>query len=446
MSVKSPANFAAQILLPALALGLALSAGVNVVLFATRGQAGTRVPAASSSSAAAALPEQLPPGGFGSVGQGLRKLEQRVEGIPAGVYRYALPKDMLPALPPTMTLYRDQGVTADASPFNAILAGMNVPLDPSLRLLPRDITFSTRDNVYTILVNVRDRTLEVSRTEQSPQDVSDVPVSPPLPDDRLIAIAKQMAGELGIDTAALGEPSVVKIYRTVEAGSAGKVLAPGIEEVRWPLKFGSYPVVDEVGRPVSAMAVFVGHRSQQALALNMHVLSPALLSSSEYKTAEPTVMTGLALAGGLAPIDGDEKGKAVTITYQSATLAYMLPTYQSDRPTYVVPVIRLASDIIRTCKVQPCTPWTWTTIVPAVDPEAFAWAPRASSSAAMSSSQAAVSSAPASSARSSSASSSKPASSAASSAKPAAVSSSAAPKPASSSAPGNALDGLQILR
>ncbi len=437
MSVKSPANFAAGVLLPALSLGLALSLGVNGILLATRFTAEPK-PIASQQSAQPVLvatPDSLPPRGFGDVGQGMRMLAQKLDGMPTGAFRYVLTKGMLPSLPASFTLYRDQGVTADSTPFIAILNAMKVPLNFSdLRLLPDDISFTTPDNVFSILVNVRDRTLEVSRNNRSPDDVSDTPVNAPLSDDRMIAIAESMAQELGIDTSSLGTPSVIKIYRTVEAGSVGKVLAPGMEEVRWPLLFSGYPVVDDVGRPVSGMSVFVAHRSQQAVALNMHIISTDLLSHAEYPSADPALIAGFALEGGMAPIDGNAKGKSVTtVTYESAQLVYVLPQYRADRPTYVFPAIAFSSDIPRTCKVKPCTPWTWTTYVPALDPKTFAWLPGTMSSSSV---------APASSA----AASSVPAVSSSADAKSSSVSSVA---PVASSAPAvqaSPNDGLQILR
>ncbi|HRH93933.1 MAG TPA: hypothetical protein PKV72_05385, partial [Candidatus Peribacteria bacterium] len=169
MSVKSPANFAAGVLLPALTLGLALSLGVNGVLIATRVSPDAAKPAAVSSSVTAAMPDALPPRGFGDVTQGQPMLAQSLEGMPAGVFTYELSKGMLPAFPASFTLYRDQGVTADPAPFAAILSAMRVPINFSeLRLMPDDITFTTPDNAFSILVNVRDRTLEVSRVDRSP--------------------------------------------------------------------------------------------------------------------------------------------------------------------------------------------------------------------------------------------------------------------------------------
>ncbi len=428
MSVKSPANFVAGVLLPALALGLAFSVVLNGVLIATRLSAPQQqAPVQYVPAASVAAPESLPQGGFGVVGQGMRRFAQRVEGIPSGAYRYELPKDILPALPATLPLYRDAGVSANESAFMDILAAMRVPLH-GVRLLPSDLNFTTVDGQYDVLVNVRDRTLEVSRIARLDADVSDQPVKSPMADERMIAIASAFAQELGIDVSGLGTPVVQKMYRTIEAGSAGTVLAPGVEEVRWALKFGQYPVVDQVGRPVSALSVFVAHRSQQAVALNMHVLSPELLSTSPYPTAPSDVMAGLALEGGMAPVDGATKGKAVTVTYQSAGIAYMLPSYDPKRPTYVVPVIVLKSDVERTCKVKPCLPWTWTTYVPALDPTQFAWVPGqfSSSSVAPASSQPAASAVPVP-----------------------AQSPSSAPAPAASSAAAKQVsptEGLQILR
>lgn len=422
MSVKSPANFVAGVLLPALSLGLAFSVLLNGILLATRPSGERNPPVADRTPVATApSPEVLPPGGFGIVGQGMRRYAQRAEGIASGAYRYELPKNMLPSLPSSLPLYRDAGVTANESAFMDILGAMRVPLH-GVRLLPDNLSFTTVDGQYDVLVNVRDRTVEVSRIARSSQDVSSEPVKSPLSDERMIAVASAFAQELGIDVAALGTPTIQKLFRTVEAGSAGTILAPGIEEIRWPLLFGEYPVVDQVGRPVSALSVFVAHRSQQAVALNMHVISPDLLSSSPYPTAPSDVMVGLALDGGMAPVDGG-KGKAVPLTYQSASLAYMLPAYDPQRPTYVAPVIVLRSDIARTCKVKPCTPWTWTTYVPALDPTQFAWVPGqfSSSSVAPASSQSATSSQSPSSA-------------------PAPVASSAAAKQVSPT------EGLQILR
>lgn len=451
MSVKSPVAFAAGVLLPALSLALALSLVVNIVLFVTRVTPVAPEPATIQPPPvpAAALPEQLPPGGFGTVGQGRSLLSQRVEGIPAGVYKYQLPKGMLPALPATFPLYRDQGVAVDPAPFTAILAFMQVPLNLSdLRLVPEDMTFTTPDNAFSVLVNMRDRTLEISRIERYPQDTGPVPVSPPLPDERMIAIAQSFAKSFGIDVASLGSPTVVKIFRTVEKEKGGteKVLAPGVEEVRWPLKFADYPVVDSVGRPVSSLSVFVGNRSQNALALNMHVLEPELLSRSDYPTADTAVITGFALAGGMAPVADDEKGKAVTVTYQSAELVYVLPEYDATRPMYIAPALVFSSDIARTCPQKPCTPWTWRTYVPVLDPKKYAWLPAPSPASASSSASGSVVSAKASSAAS------FPSSAKAASSK-AAVSSSAAKaktgtgSSAAASAPKSAPNsGLKILQ
>ena len=368
MSVKSPAAFVTTLLTPALVLGFTLSVVVNAFLLATRVNV---LPSASSSSSApaVAIAEQLPPIGFGDLKTGFRPNRQGVNALPAGQYRYQFADDLLPQLSGVLPVYRDPGVVTDTSAFLHVLDSMQIPLDnAALGLLPQAASFLSRDGKFRVDIDMANRTVKILRTVASP---SPAPVEP-LSDEQILAIAHEFALTLGIDSGKYGDQHIVNTGRTTDPHSK-KILALGSEEVRWPLKFGAYPVVNEAGNPVFVLSITVDHQSAQAQALTMTLFSPDVLSRAEYPVADSTAMKTLALTGGLLPlpIDLKPKVKTVVVKYNAADLAYLLPAYDAATPTYIAPVLLLSGTL--PCAQKGCVSAQWRTYVPALDPAHFAW-------------------------------------------------------------------------
>lgn len=136
------------------------------------------------------------PEAFGTVARGFpQKSQGSVKDFTPPVRSYSRGVVPLPVVPPTMTLYRDQGFEVDRVLVDQVFAGLRAPVQSSsLPLFTRSFTLRSIDFSRSITLDAERRILTVIESATS----SSVPTSVLADDIEVIAIAKEYAQSLGI--------------------------------------------------------------------------------------------------------------------------------------------------------------------------------------------------------------------------------------------------------
>lgn len=319
-----------------------LSLGLNAFFVATRKGPPPPSPEVMASS-------QLAPHAFGDVRRGFVITPQRMSGTQAllPVSSYTVPSAVLYDLPPTLALYRDQGIALPEGTAADILKKIGAPAGLSGdKLSPAVQRWRTSDGAQ-VVVDIDHLMLTLTRPGM------EVVGSGSLTDNEVKIGARSMLSSFGIDPTPYGDPHVF------DAG--GKAYAA------WPLSLSGIPVVDTAGRSVAALSVDMKRSDRSVGSAVFTLVDAERLSHSDYPTApRPAIVAGLQ-SGGLLPIATGLKGKAAAVAYSKLETAYML---LPDRPIYVVPVV-WATWMQAPC--ASCAPIKLGTFVPALDPSSFEW-------------------------------------------------------------------------
>ncbi len=344
---------------------LALSLIVNLFLIVTRSSHSL---APSSSVGVVASSEQAgseyPSVAFGSISRPFTPVTKFHQLAVAGKYAYADVSKLLPEIPADILLYRDQGITVNADPFFALLHSVGITDPGTLHLLPKTVGFETSDGQRVVTVDVVKREFLV---EEKHLPTAEKSVQAPT-DSQLQTIARAYVDELGLNADLYDAPSVFRSSNTTT--TAGAKLAT-VTEVRWPMKVGNYPVVDQYAKPAIGMTVVLDPKTAQPTQVSVRVLSPSLLAASAYPSAGHEFLVKNIMSGGLTPIRQSSGKVTVPVVYSEAKLAYALWETDGVQPTYMFPVVLLSADVPLNCKS--CEPWHWTSYVPAIDPAQFQW-------------------------------------------------------------------------
>ncbi len=347
-----------RLLLPVIFLLAVLLVASNAFLLLIR-------PAPSREDGRLAPREQSqphPPQAFGAIVRPQAAASKFHQLAVPGTYAYTLADGLLPTLPSAMTLYRDQGLLLDDDILSRLFAGAG-SMPRTMQMLPLSMEFETPDGTRTVSLNIarREAVIRLPQTSMETDPKGDL-----RPDDQVISAAAGFALAAGIDAASYDAPSVVR-----GSGSATTSKIPaGYAEVRWPLKLGPYPVLDQYGKPAFGMIALVNARSGRAVQLTVRLFSPESLAASEYPSAPAVSISSSLLAGGLTPIRSSA-GKKFEIPISSASLAYVLWESDATHPSYLIPAVVASADVALNCKG--CQPWHWVTYVPALDPATFSW-------------------------------------------------------------------------
>ncbi len=354
--------FLLRILLPLGAFALLLSLTFNIFLIATRpDDSGAMSDFLTTSSSSDESPVSvLEPMAFGIVKRPVAMKVQTVDLSGAtlkGFSSYAMPPGIIPAIPETMPVYRDQGVTFDAVYFVPFFQRVRAPLDAErMQLLPDKYSFRSADGIMRVSFSAATRTLSVTRTTPA-QAVDSLN---PADDAEVLAIAVNFAQSLGVDTSTLHSPLVKDI-----AASQGQ---PARTYVRWPLSIGSFPVIAADGTPVSALAVQVGRLSHKPLSATLTLISPEVLASAPYPVLSPQDLSSSFESGGLLPAPFSAK-RPVAI-YSQAEPVYLLLSQDAQYPLYLIPAVKAVFPSEADCKKK-CS--SAVTILPALNPANFDW-------------------------------------------------------------------------
>ncbi len=281
---------------------------------------------------------------------------------------FTMSGNLLPALPPRLALYRDQGTDIDFQPFLKTLTAMRVPIDTSkFALIPDTVRLQTPDGTYTVTLEPFARTATVSR-RQSPSAyrLDSVNVAVP-PDADLIAAAQEFAYGLGIQPEVHGQPIVLRPL-TVSGG-----LASASVDVVWPMVVHGKPVIDAVARPVGVVSVRLTLPSLSPQQLTLRQFSDNVLAQSDYTTASASsLQTAVQTGGNHAPFNF-EKGTQQKVPVSDTGLAYLFVQDPDGRlPTYFVPVVTASFHLPAHCPT--CGPLVWQSFVSALDSQHVSWA------------------------------------------------------------------------
>lgn len=358
-------SFFRHALLPIFFLLFGLLVVSNVVLLSTRSSPGNQGATGVKTSAGNAYP----PLAFGAVQRRLQPAPKFHQFAVPGVYTYSVTKDAMPALPPTMDLYRDQGMVLDNDVFQRLLESAGVQGADRLQMLPSTVGFETPDGARTLSLDIMKREFVVRMTSDSDQAI------PRQADQQVMDVADAFAAEQGMTMSSYGTPVLVRGSGSVAASR----LPSGFAEVRWPLKVAAWPVLDQYGKPVTGMSVVVNLKTGKATRLTVRLLSPSVLAASSYPVASPDMLLAAVNAGGLTPIRVTPGKPAVSVPLRDLTVAYVLWEGDERQPAYLIPSVMFSADVALACK--DCAPWRWTSYTPVLDPAQFSWAVQASSSA-----------------------------------------------------------------
>lgn len=302
---------------------------------------------------------------FGTVAKGftVRPVAEAPSASIPGVRGYTLTGSILPSLPPSFFLYRDQGIAADWPLVTSVLEALQVPkntLPPHSFL--KSMTLRSLDRSLDVLLDLENRVLMLTR--RLPQPTSPPP-SKKADDAEAIALARAFLATIGIDDT--GTPVVVD--------EPASTTSPGRTFVVWYASLEGAPLLDDRLQPFARVTVQVGRVSHRVVAVLLSLLDPAQLTRSEYPTASVDVLTSGLRTGGVMPLPPSLSPKAPSATYESAELAYVITPATEQFPLYIVPIVRSTYRVPKAC--ASCAMYTGQTYVPALSPASYSWLPGA---------------------------------------------------------------------
>lgn len=355
-------QFTRRSLWPVLTFFLVLSIGLNAFLLLVDRLIDARHEAAQQEESEI-LPLERGPLAFGPVAKGfqIRPKAPAPSSTMPGVQGYEVPDGLLPILPSTLLLYRDQGIGVDRSIIDGILAQLFVPVSAlPPHIFARALTLRSLDRTLEVLVDIENRVLMLTRLGPPP---ALPPPSTQADDATVIALAKEYLSSLGLD--ASGQPTVVD--------QPGTGQSPGRTFVVWHATFDGYPLMDEQLQPVARITVQVGRVSHRVVAALVNLLDVSQLTRSAYPVASHDVLRSGLKTGGMSPLPVKTGTKAPVAMYASAELVYVLSPATKDFPLYVVPALRARYRVPPTC--ASCAAMMFDTFIPALDPLSYAWIP-----------------------------------------------------------------------
>ncbi len=350
--------FLRRSLLPVLFLFMGLLLVSNLFLLMTR----PSVPVPGTETVRPVTGNEYPPLAFGAVVRPFAPASKFHQLASPAAYTYVTPNDLLPAIPPQMNLYRDQGIVLETAVFDRLLRSVGIQAGDQLHLVPTTVDFETPDGVGTVSVDVARRQLTVIANAHTP------PALTPPADAELTEMARAFARDYGMRPDTYDTPSLVR-----GTGTGATKLPAGFVEVRWPMKADVYPVFDQYGKPVIGMSAVLNAKTGVATQLMVRLVSPAMLAASPYPTSPVASLLASVGAGGLTPIRSTPGNAAVNVQYKDAKLAYVLWESDGTLPAYMIPSVVVEADVPLKCPAA-CEPWHWVSYVPLLDPAHFSWA------------------------------------------------------------------------
>lgn len=313
------------------------------------------------------------PVAFGTVNRGFAlKTQGSIKDATPPVSSYVHTTAVLPLIPASMMLYRDQGYEVDRALIESVFRGLRAPTSVlSSGLFTKSLTLRSVDFVTTVTLDAERRILTIARAPLTPPPSQD-----PMDDATSIAVAREFADSLGIDTKDFGTPEVRDVR---DQQGASKVF------VVWKATFDGLPLLDADLTPLERLSVSMSRQTHTALSARLSLLDPGALARSMYPVTTKEVLDRALASGGLLPVAPHLSGTPVVADYSSLDLAYMVIPSDREYPLYIAPVLRAVWSMKPTCKG--CVLGTYATFVPLLDPSSFAWnRPSVASSASVSSS------------------------------------------------------------